>query len=82
MHANRVGPARARIELGIVIGEQALEFDAPQQRVAPEADILAERRELLIRRADARAFEIVDVEIRQQMKSRLSCTTSIRSMRL
>src|SRR5258708_37751919 len=70
MKADRIGPPRSRVELGLMIGKQISQLDAPDERVALEADISTQCRELTVRSADARAFEIIDIEVGEQVKAR------------
>ena len=87
MQAQRVGPsdrggADSRVELRIVIGQQRSERGTMSDRIALEIGPIAEFRELAVRRAYFRTFEVIYVEISQQMQPGLSATTSITAPRL
>jgi hypothetical protein len=75
MQTERIRPAGGnrdpRIKLSIVVSQQGTQRCALTDRIALEVGTIPKLRKLPVGRADLRALEIVDIEIRQQMKSRL-----------
>src|SRR5208282_6825409 len=78
MQAERIGPsasggADSGVELRVVVGQQRSQRGALPDWVALEISVFTEFCELAVRRAYFGTFEIIHVEIGQQMQPRLEC---------
>ena len=75
MQTQRIRPLSGnrdpRIKLSIVVSQQRAQRCALTDRIALKFRTIPKLRKLPVRRADLRTLEIVDIEIRQQMESRL-----------
>ena len=71
MQTQRVGPSGARIKLRVMIGEQRPQRRAMRNRIALKILTTPQLRKFPVRRANLRTLEIIQIEIRQQMQSRL-----------
>ena len=68
MQTQGIRPSSARIELGIVIGQQRSERSSIPDWIALKILTIPKCRKLAVRGADFRTFEIIQIEIGQQME--------------
>ncbi len=71
VHAQRIRTARARVELGRMIGEQASKRVAMADWISGEAGSRAELGKTAVRTADTGALEVVDIDVGKEMETRV-----------